>query len=365
MNKTGLILSLIGIIILLISAIYISLELQKEFLLQLGFTGLFLYVSVIFFDICKVLSEITFFKVSNKARIIIFIYMILFISTSIYATWTVRIWKADIMLSQIEFQNISKEQESKIIGSDINRKIELIENRRTDYHNQLEMYDKQIEAKINVMNSLDPKKDKKSISGYSWELQKLQEKKDIIFEELQQFEDSITGKEENLFEESIIESKPIVKKEISLFHSIENAFNISGKNFMNIANFFLALIIDSSIIFLSFITSYLSKLISKKDIPAIHKENKRDISKIKDTYEKNILTDENKSYINVLLKKLSDEGYVNRHSIFREIRKTLKLTQNELAERLNTNQTIISLCENKEGGEIPPTILKKLEKLIE
>ncbi len=249
--------------IFLSAGLFINFILQKDFLTQLGFSGLVVVITIIFFDGAKVLSEILFFKIKGFSKVIIGIFAIFLFLISVYSTFAVRNWKARQTFEKVEKVNIHNQESNRDLAK-----------KKARLTNQIKSLEGQINTVQKLISSLNGKKDKWLGLRYQKEITKLNNQKIALLTQM------------NSLDKSKISVK---KRKITLQHAMAESFGSSGEKLSIITNLIIALMVDGIILFLCYNFSYLAvnktesdpNLLKTKENKPLTKDNFMNKNKIK------------------------------------------------------------------------------------
>jgi len=284
--------------ILLIAGLYLNYELDRDFLSQFGFSGLFVTVSIIFFISIKILSEFLFFRLRGITKYLVGVFALFTILLSISSIFFVRVWKSESVFQHTKNLNRSIEKTNNEV--DTNRKLLL---------SQINSLDKQINVKQNIISKLNDTNDRWTIYNYNQQIDKLNTHKMVLLKDLKALKSDKVS---------------IEKKETSLHESLNKAFGTDSNNLTIAVNLLFTLFVDGSLILLCFGLSYtLSPTQSKR---ATEKE---------ETQKEKALPFHNNKVVNLYNQNIQPK-HENENAAMR-----FKTVNNNVNHMVNTSQKMI------------------------
>ena len=93
------------LIILLLTGLYIIYHLQQGFLEHFGFTKSFAIISVLFWDIMKLLMEFLFFRLKGMRKVVIGVLALIILSGSLLSVYSLRIYYSELKFNNATYIN--------------------------------------------------------------------------------------------------------------------------------------------------------------------------------------------------------------------------------------------------------------------
>lgn len=313
----------------LINGIYINIILDRDFLAQIGLEGHIILASLIFFIGTKVIAEYFFFSLKGLKKWFVGFYALFIITASILSIFFIRVWKAEKIYSQKESFNSIVQKKNQQRSQKINL-----------YKDRLKELKEQINLKKSLIQKADKIENKWLRHRYNKEINEL------------------SKEEKNIFSQYLALINQPIKKEKhkeSLQSTLDKTFGHQSKSFLTFVNLILAILVDGSLILLSFGLSYILKTESiEVNSNPYTKRNSRSFS--------------SKSFKNTVPKQ---KNYISFADDFngqelKTIREKLGKTQSEMAEIINIShitQRKISHYEKNQNEKIPNDMIERLVQL--
>lgn len=307
----------------LVAGLYINFELDRDFLTQFGFSGLFVVVSILFFIGLKIIAEFLFFKLQGVAKYLVGIFALFVIIGSITSIFFIRIYKSESMFQHQQAVNTSIE----------NQKNEMSQNKSL-LLSQINSVDEQIKLKMSLIGSLDGENNKWLKHRYNNEINALNAQKTALLDKFSNLKGT---------------SSPIVQKEkvATLHDSLNRVFGVGGDKLTLGVNLIFTIFVDTALLLLIYGIAFVSNAKETRLISPVNRgvlPAKREIETINHV-DKPVVNDDDDH--DGLIEKLANSS----------------LTREELSNRLGISTVALWKITTGKTKSIRPSLREKIEAL--
>lgn len=359
------------VVSLLVLGIYISFELQKDFLIQVGLRELLAICLFIFFDGSKIIAEVVFFRISHWIKPVVGVYAILLIIVSAFATGSVRLWKSEEALFQSAQENVQMET---TVGTEQSKRTEL--QRLIDsYYLQVQQVEAQITSIQTQINGLDPRRYVTTVRQYQRDIETKQQEKSGFLAKIEQYRTELSAIPLINREEAV---QVASRREVGLLEVIYKILDANAEPTIVLINTTLALLLELTILFLC---SVLSTQINAFKVAhnlrlARHSEAASEAARSRELEEmainlrarafpqdwiEKVLVPGNVGDFKSVFRDLEAAALPERPTLLKKLRsEALKMNQSKFGDLIGLTQVEVSELER---GEVPitDTILQRLK----